>query len=103
MYRLLREAILQGTLKAGMRVPSSRVLAQRLSVARSTVEVAFDQLRAEGYVAGVVGSGTYVSATLPDQFLRPERPARTAKAMPTSMSPSSGLCRQWGGIEGLRE
>ena len=85
VYRLLREAILQGTLKAGMRVPSSRALAQRLSVARSTVEVAFDQLRAEGYVAGVVGSGTYVSATLPDQFLRPERSARgaKAKAMPT--------------------
>ncbi|WP_431261218.1 PLP-dependent aminotransferase family protein [Roseateles chitinivorans] len=90
VYRLLREAILQGTLKAGMRVPSSRALAQRLSVARSTVEVAFDQLRAEGYVAGVVGSGTYVNATLPDQFLRPERSARAAKAMPTPVPmPSS--------------
>ena len=86
VYRLLREAILHGTLRAGMRVPSSRALAQRLSVARSTVEVAFDQLRAEGYVAGVVGSGTYVSATLPDQFLRPERPGRSAKAVSTSIS-----------------
>ena len=72
-----------------MRVPSSRALAQRLSVARSTVEVAFDQLRAEGYVAGVVGSGTYVSAALPDQFLRPERPARAAKVTPTPSSTST--------------
>lgn len=70
VYRLLREAILRGSLQAGMRVPSSRALSRQLEVSRSTVEVAFDQLRAEGYVSGVVGSGTYVSAALPDQFLR---------------------------------
>lgn len=75
VYRQLREAILGGALPAGARLPSSRMLAQRLQVSRSTVEVAFDQLRAEGYVAGIVGSGTYVSATLPDRFLRPARRA----------------------------
>ncbi len=91
VYRQLREAILGGALPATARLPSSRALAQRLQVSRSTVEVAFDQLRAEGYVAGVVGSGTYVCAMLPDRFLRPARKAApaarpvTALALPDAM------------------
>lgn len=71
VYRQLREAIMRHSEASGMRLPSSRALAERLQVSRSTVEVAFDQLRAEGYVSGITGSGTYVSATLPDSFLHP--------------------------------
>jgi GntR family transcriptional regulator / MocR family aminotransferase len=87
VYRLLREAILRGTLMSGMRVPSSRALAARLAVSRSTIEVAFDQLRAEGYVAGVVGSGTFVSAALPDGFLLKPSPSGPAASIST-MVPS---------------
>ncbi len=76
----VREQILSGALAVGSRVPSTRALAQRLGVGRSTVEVAFDQLRAEGYLASIVGSGTYVSAVVPDRFMEAVSsvPARSA-------------------------
>jgi len=85
--RQVREQILSGALAVGSRVPSTRALAQRLGVGRSTVEVAFDQLRAEGYLTSIVGSGTYVSAVVPDRFMEavPTAPARAAAAKSLSM------------------
>jgi GntR family transcriptional regulator/MocR family aminotransferase len=69
VYQALREAILTGHLAAGVRLPSTRVLARELGVSRNTVLLAYNQLLAEGYVVGQVGSGTYVAATLPDTSL----------------------------------
>ena len=65
----LRSAILSGRLTAGTQLPSTRALASELDVSRNTVVNAFEQLRAEGYVEGQVGSGTYVSSVLPDDML----------------------------------
>ncbi|WP_241114283.1 PLP-dependent aminotransferase family protein [Achromobacter insuavis] len=70
VYRQIRERILRGVLSSGGRLPSTRDLAARWHVARSTVEAAYDQLRGEGYTAGTVGSGTYVAAVIPDNFFR---------------------------------
>ncbi|WP_258955755.1 winged helix-turn-helix domain-containing protein, partial [Achromobacter dolens] len=70
VYRQIRERILRGVLPSGGRLPSTRDLAARWHVARSTVEAAYDQLRGEGYTAGAVGSGTYVAAVIPDNFFR---------------------------------
>ncbi len=70
VYRQIRERILKGVLPSGARLPSTRNLAERWNVSRSTVEAAYDQLRSEGYTAGAVGSGTYVSAVIPDNFFR---------------------------------
>jgi GntR family transcriptional regulator/MocR family aminotransferase len=58
----LRLAILEGRLRAGARLPSTRALAAQLGVARFTVEDAFDQLAADGYVEGRRGAGTFVAA-----------------------------------------
>ena len=66
VFDRLRQAILAGTLPAGARLPPTRHLAQELSVARQTVVVAYERLAAEGYVRGRAGSGTFVSADLPD-------------------------------------
>ncbi|WP_248293443.1 PLP-dependent aminotransferase family protein [Achromobacter sp. Bel] len=68
VYRQIQERILKGALASGVRLPSTRSLSQRWQVSRSTVEAAYDQLRSEGYTAGAVGSGTYVSAVIPDNF-----------------------------------
>jgi len=65
VYRALREAILDGRLRGGERMPSSRTLADQLRVARNTVLDAYDLLVAEGYAEGRAGSGTYVSKVLP--------------------------------------
>jgi GntR family transcriptional regulator / MocR family aminotransferase len=56
----IRAAILGGRLSQGARLPSTRALAADLGLSRNTVAGAFDQLLAEGYLEGRVGSGTYV-------------------------------------------
>ncbi len=73
LYNQLREAILSGRLNAGTRLPSTRELADELSLARNTVLNAFDQLYAEGYLTRRVGDGTYVSKELPDDLLHVKR------------------------------
>ena len=66
VYRELVQLILSGRLRPGARVPSSRMLADELGVARNTVLLALEQLMSEGYVETRHGSGTYVSLELPD-------------------------------------
>ena len=66
LMRQLRALAHGGTLRPGDRLPSSRMLAEELSVSRVTVSAAYDQLGAEGYLEGRRGSGVYVSADLPD-------------------------------------
>ena len=61
LYVELRAAILDGRLKAGARMPSTRSLASQYSLSRGTVVAAFDQLQSEGYTQTKVGSGTYVA------------------------------------------
>ncbi|MDX2166658.1 MAG: GntR family transcriptional regulator, partial [Deltaproteobacteria bacterium] len=60
VYAALRRAILSGELAGGARLPSTRTLAQSTGLSRITVQLAFEQLLAEGYVEARVGSGTYV-------------------------------------------
>jgi GntR family transcriptional regulator/MocR family aminotransferase len=64
-YRALRGAILEGRLRAGARLGSSRGLARELGVSRNTVLQAFEQLVAEGYATARAGSGTFVAEVLP--------------------------------------
>ena len=64
IYSQLRAAILAGRLRAGDRLPATRDLARRVGAARLTVATAYDWLRAEGYVYGRVGAGTFVAPAL---------------------------------------
>jgi GntR family transcriptional regulator/MocR family aminotransferase len=50
LERTLREAIRAGALRAGVRLPSSRVLAQSLGVSRGVVRDAYGQLEAQGFL-----------------------------------------------------
>ena len=58
----LRQAVRAGRLEPGARLPASRVLARDLGVSRRLVVEAYDQLRAEGWLEGRTGAGTYVRA-----------------------------------------
>jgi len=69
IYRDLRGAILEGRLKPGERLPSTRMLSAEMSVSRNTTENAYEQLVAEGYLSRRVGSGTFVAACLPGRPL----------------------------------
>ena len=60
IYRQVRDAILDGRLKAGEIVPPSRELARRLTVSRNTVGIAYDRLIGEGFIETRIGAGTYV-------------------------------------------
>jgi GntR family transcriptional regulator/MocR family aminotransferase len=73
LYDELRSAILSGHLRPGARLPATRDLAAQYGLSRPTIVTAFEQLRLEGYVEGKVGSGTYVSKTLPDELLQAPR------------------------------
>jgi GntR family transcriptional regulator/MocR family aminotransferase len=65
LYAHLKTAILDGRIGAGVRLPATRTLCGLLNVSRQTVLAAYEQLMAEGYLAGTVGKGTFVSASLP--------------------------------------
>ena len=56
----LKQEIQEGRLVAGMRLPSSRALSANLLVSRSTIETAYDQIVAEGYIEPVAYKGYYV-------------------------------------------
>ena len=89
-----RAAVLDGRLKAGARVPSSRALASEHGVSRITAVQAYDRLVAEGYLVARPGAGLFVAATTPEHHLLPEpvaepvgirrapAPARTRGALP---------------------
>jgi GntR family transcriptional regulator/MocR family aminotransferase len=61
----LREAAATGHLRGGDRLPSTRALAGRLGVSRTVTSAAYEQLHAEGWIAGRHGSGTYVTTSPP--------------------------------------
>ena len=66
LYRALRFDIESGALGAGGRLPSKRAFAKHLGVSVVTVEGAYDQLVAEGYVRAVPRSGFYVQEIGPN-------------------------------------
>ena len=72
LYRALKEDILSGTIAGGEKLPSKRTLAEHLSVSRITVENAYSQLVAEGYLTSRPRSGFYAETL---ELLPRHRPA----------------------------
>src|ERR1700724_2475526 len=70
LYTAVKRAILDGRLRPGTRLPSTRVTAEDLRISRTTVLNAFDQLSAEGYLEGQVGSGTRVASYVPGDLAK---------------------------------
>src|SRR5262249_53524913 len=71
----------------GERLPPTRDLAQHLHVARLTVATAYDWLRAEGYVYGRVGAGTFVAPVF-DMRATTEEQIQLPAAMEQSAEPA---------------
>ncbi|GAA0133308.1 PLP-dependent aminotransferase family protein [Paenibacillus sp. YSY-4.3] len=102
LYHALREAIHEGTLPEGTRLPSTRELAVLYGVSRGSVSQAYDMLHGDGYIRSVAGSGTFVSGAAPRLEEEPRRgaaielsawgrtvsgsPLRTEEAEPSSGS-----------------
>lgn len=62
LAHIVRSRIGSGLLKAGAFLPPERAIAAALSVSRTTVVAAFDELRADGLIASRQGQGTWVEA-----------------------------------------
>ena len=60
LYRCIRADILSGALPPGQKLPSKRTLAANLEVSKITVEGAYDQLLAEGYIRSREKVGYFV-------------------------------------------
>ena len=100
IYDGLRRAILDGRLRPGQRIPSTRSLAADLGVSRLPVLNAYEQLLHEGYLVGRTGSGTFVTGSIPDHLLRSRAIGRLTpssrpiadvreRAVPNQPSPTS--------------
>src|ERR1700728_1654616 len=77
LYTWFRKAIIDGQMRPGQRVPSTRALAAELKISRIPVLNAYEQLLAEGYFETFVGAGTCVARSIPDDAQRP--PAEKAR------------------------
>lgn len=66
LYVALREAVADGRLEAGQRLPSTRLAATEWTLSRGTVAEAYDILIAEGYAVARHGSGTYITSDVPE-------------------------------------
>lgn len=72
IYDQMVEMIRTGKLLVGERLPSTRSLAQSLSISRSTVELAYSQLQAEGYIEARPYKGNFVASY--EDLLQIEKP-----------------------------
>jgi GntR family transcriptional regulator/MocR family aminotransferase len=89
LYEQLRAAIVEGRLRPGARLPSTRNLGTQYGVSRGTVTMAFDQLMAEGFTRAEVGSGTYVASGIPDPVM-----PRGSRTLPQGQRSTAGLSKR---------
>ena len=81
LTRALKQAILSGRCAPATRLPATRSLARDLDLSRNTVLAAYEQLAAEGFIEGRIGSGCYVAefeqTTVAHPAPRPSTPRKT--------------------------
>lgn len=108
LYQQIRAQVLSGKLPAHTRLPSVRDLAAELSTSRNTVDGAYQELAAEGYIYSKERSGYFVSALdhevaphapadKPSQQSRPPRisPHCTYDFHPARLDPASFPAARW--------
>ncbi|PGB04686.1 PLP-dependent aminotransferase family protein [Bacillus toyonensis] len=77
IYEFIKYEIIRGTISVGTRLPSHRNLASQLNISRITVESAYQQLLAEGYVESKPKRGIFVANV--DIDVIPNKKLNTAK------------------------
>jgi GntR family transcriptional regulator/MocR family aminotransferase len=94
----LRAAAGDGRLRSGDRLPSTRALATQLKVSRTVTAAAYEQLHAEGWIAGRHGSGTYITTAPPGSVRQHAKRSRAGAATQTAVDLTPGS--PWaGGID----
>jgi GntR family transcriptional regulator/MocR family aminotransferase len=85
IYERFRDAIANGMLKPGDRIPSARALTEELGLARGTIETAYSLLAAEGFIEARGQAGTIVSPDLNPRTLMATLP-RPLDVAPDALS-----------------
>jgi GntR family transcriptional regulator / MocR family aminotransferase len=62
LYQQLKNAIYQGMLRHGDRLPSSREMSNELKISRNTVLQVFEQMKMEGFFVSKTGAGTFINS-----------------------------------------
>lgn len=78
-YLTIKEKIMNGQLKAGNKLPSSRTFSEMMSISRNSVLSGLERLIAEGYLETKKGSGTYVTSVIPDEVIQIKSPSSPKK------------------------
>ena len=81
IYRQIRQAIIDGRLRPREQLSPTRELAAALTVARSTVTIAYENLVAEGFATSQKGAGTFVSDHLEAKRPAPKTRRSTVRPM----------------------
>ncbi|MGR3808102.1 MocR-like pyridoxine biosynthesis transcription factor PdxR [Pasteurella testudinis] len=79
LYQHLKQNIVNGRWRIGEKLPSKRKIAEYLAVSQNTVETAYGQLLAEGYIESKARSGFFVSFNA-DHFFA----VKTVKPQPSA-------------------
>ncbi|MDZ3832618.1 MAG: PLP-dependent aminotransferase family protein [Sphingopyxis sp.] len=99
IQRAIRKLIVDGALGPGKPLPATRALARSLEVSRDTVEAAYAQLHAEGFIDRRVGSGSFVAEMI--EFAsgaRLSRRARLSRNQAPNLSRRGAAMFQSGGV-----
>ena len=90
LYRCIKQDILQKKLKSGEKLPSKRTFAKNLGVSTITVESAYAQLVAEGYLYTLPKRGYYVCDLEKGEEPPPPRPKSGRAACSVPQGPRAG-------------
>ncbi len=93
LYRQLRQAVLEGRVRPGVRLPATRYLARELGLSRNTVLTAYEQLASEGFLELRHRSGVFVAEDLP---------IAEAVAVPSSPAPAPRIGKRGAATVGAR-
>lgn len=89
LYRCIRSDILDGRLAAGEKLPSKRMLAKHLGVSVITVENAYAQLAAEGYIYSLPKRGFFVEKLVSQELPRQASPVRSRPVQAEERTPEA--------------
>ncbi|MGG3467944.1 PLP-dependent aminotransferase family protein [Neobacillus pocheonensis] len=98
LYQFFREEIEKGSILTGEKLPSIRELSQSLNISRNTVDTAYQQLIAEGYVESREKSGLFV-LELEDFPLHPNKEIQNVIESCPLLEKESLIDFQYGDIE----
>ena len=89
LYRCIRHDIAHGKVEPGQKLPSKRALAKQLGVSLITIEAAYDQLAAEGYIRSRERCGYYACDLAPAAKI--EEPGSAQHRAETTSAVASGV------------